>query len=357
MPKTLQFLGAAALLGWTALGLFAWSRVQKKVRVVLQEDLEPRTEELALLEDRLDALSGDLEALVASLDENFGRLAEGVERSAVDESADRVRLERRLATLQASLVEIAEARESAGERPTEPVERPARIEPDAGDAGSESDLVAEPAPRAPAPSRPPVEPAPRRSFLAFRLPSRDFSFEGRQTFDVLGDLSRVGFDAKSTLHDFSGASDRVRGSFAVDLSDPAAGIEGRVEIATGSLGTGLEGRDDAMLEHLDAESFEEIAFTPVGFEPRRVDPEGMRLAGTLRGRMTIRGVTRDLAMDVDAHVDESRRLVIEGEAPLLLGDYEVPVPSKLGLISMEEEVRVWIHLRARARVPSAGGGA
>jgi len=65
--------------------------------------------------------------------------------------------------------------------------------------------------------------------------------------------------------------------------------------------------------------------------------------------MTIRGVDKDIQMKVNGRIDESRRLVIEGEVPLRLSDFSVHVPSKLGLISMNDQVRVWIHLRARAR--------
>jgi hypothetical protein len=60
-------------------------------------------------------------------------------------------------------------------------------------------------------------------------------------------------------------------------------------------------------------------------------------------------VTRDVRVEVTAHTDESRRLVVEGETPLSLGDFGAPVPSKLGVISMDDEVRVWVSLRLRAR--------
>jgi hypothetical protein len=58
-------------------------------------------------------------------------------------------------------------------------------------------------------------------------------------------------------------------------------------------------------------------------------------------------VERALAMPVRASVDASRRLLLEGQVALSLRDYGVPVPSKLGVISMEPEVVVWIALRAR----------
>jgi hypothetical protein len=56
-------------------------------------------------------------------------------------------------------------------------------------------------------------------------------------------------------------------------------------------------------------------------------------------------------MPVHIRVDPQQRVVIEGQLPLRLSDYEVPVPNQVGLISMEDEVKVWIALRAR----SAGG--
>ena len=55
-------------------------------------------------------------------------------------------------------------------------------------------------------------------------------------------------------------------------------------------------------------------------------------------------------MPVTAQLDEARRLVIEGEAALALSDFGISAPRKLGLISMEDRVNVWIRLRARARL-------
>jgi polyisoprenoid-binding protein YceI len=68
--------------------------------------------------------------------------------------------------------------------------------------------------------------------------------------------------------------------------------------------------------------------------------------------MTIRGQSRPFAMPVAVEVDAQKRVVVTGQAPLKLSDYGVPVPSQLGLINMQDEVVVWIALRARA---AAGG--
>lgn len=71
------------------------------------------------------------------------------------------------------------------------------------------------------------------------------------------------------------------------------------------------------------------------------------MRGTVRGRMKIHGTERDFAMPVKVEVDDGHRLVIEGSAPLRLTDYGISVPNKLGLVKMEDEVSVWVTLRAR----------
>jgi polyisoprenoid-binding protein YceI len=73
----------------------------------------------------------------------------------------------------------------------------------------------------------------------------------------------------------------------------------------------------------------------------------MTVSGRVSGQMTIHGQSRQIEMPVKLHVDDSRRLVIEGETPLKMSDYGVEVPSKLGVISVDDQVKIWIALRAR----------
>jgi polyisoprenoid-binding protein YceI len=79
-----------------------------------------------------------------------------------------------------------------------------------------------------------------------------------------------------------------------------------------------------------------------------VDAEGLRVQGKVRGTLAIRGKTRDVEMPVELSVDANKRVHAKGEVPLKLSDYEVPVPSQLGMIKMQDEVKVWIALQARA---------
>lgn len=366
MKRSLQIVGVLALVVWTGLGLFAWSVVGQRVRLVV-EDGDAQSAGDALLADRVDALANDFDGLVAALGTNFGRVATAIESDAAERAAAQARADARLEALEAALPAALHARETAGALDAV-LDRLEALQTAPGTAiEAEPTRAREPAaapPNVPAPPAEAPDPAeatadapdeaPRKkSFLAFELPSRDFRFEGEQTFEVLADLSRIGFDAKSTLHDFSGVTDRVRGSFRVDLSRAAEGISGAIGVEARSLRTGLEGRDEAMLEHLDAEAFPDVEFVPTGFEPTRCDPQARELAGWALGRLTVRGVTREVAMEVQARVDDARRLVVEGEMPLSLSDYGVPVPNKLGVISMQDEVRVWIHLRARVKAEGA----
>ncbi len=319
MAKALQRLGAVGLLFWTVLGLVAWGLAAKEVRIVFEETsggsvrAEAGAEGLAQLHDRVETLSQDLRGLSEAVEVNFAGLMGRLEA-----------LEEQQASLRDKLAQ------------------PARVEPTA-------------VPEVIAPVPPPESKA-TSSFLSFKLPSQDFQFSEERTFQILGSLSRVGFDGKSTIHDFTGVSDKPEGRFTVNLSDPGAGISGSVSVRAAGIVTGSDGRDSEMYEHLSVEQFERIAFQFDAFEPSQVDVDSETTMGRVRGRMTIRGQEREVVMTVKGQMDASRRLVIEGEMPLSMSDFGVIVPAKLGMISVEDEVRVWIYLLARPMPKDKGPG-
>lgn len=392
MTKPLAIIGALSLVAWTGLGLFAWSRVHDSVHVTVTDSSDPPTADAALLADRMGVLDADMDALVGSLGNNFQLVAAALESGGEATGSKLAQLEARLAALEAAVPSALEARETGAaltaaldrterlavrlessvatgamlasadaqeaeralnerlaqaerEQQARAAEMAARRAADAAAAEAPTGAAVA-ASAAPAPDADPARP---KSFLAFDLPDRDFAFKGRRTYEVLGDLSRVGFDAKSTLHDFTGVTSKVTGSFTTDLAEADAGIEGLIEVDARSLDSGLAGRDEAMLEHLSADEYGTISFAPTGFERKSVDEAARTVAGRLTGDMTIRGVTRSISLDVKGSVDDARRLVVEGETPLDLTAFEVPVPNKLGMISMEKEVRMWLRLRLRAK--------
>ena len=147
----------------------------------------------------------------------------------------------------------------------------------------------------------------------------------------------------------------VRGSFRADFDDPQGAWTGEVAAAAATLVTGVDGRDASMREHLDTAHHADIRFAIERFVPAvdGVDVARKKARGEVRGTMTIRGQSKPFAMPIAVEVDPQQRVVLTGQVPLKLGDYGVPVPSQLGVINMQDEVVVWIALRARA---ASGGG-
>jgi polyisoprenoid-binding protein YceI len=191
--------------------------------------------------------------------------------------------------------------------------------------------------------------APRKkSFLRFELPSDSFAFDRRARLALIPSLSRVGFDAKSTLHDFSGATAKVAGELTANLAAPDRDVAGRIEVDAASLSTDLDARDEAMREHLATKEHPTILFEWTGFRSELVDSAEQRVKGVALGKLTIRGVTREVEMAVAVSVDASKRVVIEGALPIKLSDFSVPIPSQLGVIGVEDTIKVWIALRARS---------
>jgi polyisoprenoid-binding protein YceI len=361
MKRILAWIGALALVAFGAGGALAWWQAKGHWTLVVQEGEpapSPVDEHVQLLDERVQTLATDLRALTQQLETNLGVLDERGEERAQEASAQRERqvaglreelaklsgraagLEAGLAGLQAQLRDREEAEAALAAAPAPMVEPAAEPEP------------SEPEPAA---TEPEPEPPPRRaSFLAFELPSDDFSPDERRTWTVVPALSRVGFDGTSTLHDFSGTTSDVAGELSVALEHPGEQPAASIRVVAGSLKTGEEGRDEGMYEHLDVEDHPDLRFELAAFEPERVDLAAGAVDGLARGRMTIRGVERELELPVKLRLDDAHRLSIEGEVELALPDYEVPIPSKLGLIKMGETVRVWIALRARLEPRSEG---
>ncbi|MCA8951670.1 MAG: YceI family protein [Planctomycetes bacterium] len=366
--KLLTALGVVFVLGLVGAAIAGLAIVKDRIRVVVQaDDSGTEPEPLALVRDDVQMLQRDLGVLREALPGQFERLGAALDERAELRHADVTRLadaiaatDRRVAALEQ---ELAAARRTLAEFASRPVGA-AAAEPVTEIASAAVTTPATDAPETDAPERAapvseppagdaPAEPA-KTGFLSFSVPTRKFDFAARQDYELVPQLCRVGFDAKSTLHDFTGVTSTVSGKFTADFDDPEGAWSGAVECEAATLTTGLEGRDDNMREHLDTEHHGAIRFEIERFEPTAVDVGKQTASGAIDGRMTIRGKTRELRMPIEISVDASKRIVIAGQTTLKLTDFEVPVPSQLGgTITMQDEVAVWIALRARMR---AGGG-
>lgn len=373
MKRTLALLGACALLAWTGLGLVAWGNVARRVTIHFQEDERDSgaPSELLALQDELGALHEDVRALARGFGESLQALNDGLLASQDEHAAG---LELRLAAWRdevgsrippspspdelADLLRELEALRDAlaasarpGSEP-QPVPSPTSV----AEAPRPVEPTAPQVPSAQATPETPVLAAPkaRKSFLAFQLPSDDLRFDERRTWSVLPALSRVGFDAKTTLHDFTATTSSLEGELEADLSRPSDAPRASVRAQAATLVSGNAERDEEMRERLAVAEHATLQFELERFEPAEIDVAAKRATGTAHGRMTVRGVTQVVAMPVTLSLDDAHRLCVEGQMTLDLTRFDVPVPNKLGLISMEKDVEVWISLRLRANPRSEG---
>src|SRR5688572_10045896 len=158
-------------------------------------------------------------------------------------------------------------------------------------------------------------------------------------YAVQTEASELGFRATSRLMNADGRFHRFRGDIAVDPRDLAtARINLSIEAA--SIDTGIGLRDT----HLrSADFFDVERFPTITFESVRVEAEGRR--ATVIGRLTVRGVTREVAVPVDVTVSDVA-LVASGELVVNRRDYGMVYNSIVNPVG--NEVRVSFTIRARA---------
>jgi polyisoprenoid-binding protein YceI len=358
--KLLRAIGLIAILACFGGSIAALAVVKDRVHVTVQSEadaLQRGPDPIDLARADIAELKGDLTALGDGLGEQLGKL-HGALSDAADERARGVQTEldlvrRQVAELQAQVEALR--RESAGARDqlalaallAAPVPEPTASGA-APDVAAASAALEPPTPAA-APEAASAQPVQeKRGFLSFKLPSHAFSFEGRQRWAIVPSLSRAGFDAKSTLHDFSGVTQQIEGDLVADLAQPEQGCSGEVRVQSKTLDTGLADRDAEMRKHLDVDAYPTLRFRLSSFTPRAVDKGALTVVGTAQGTLSIHGVERPVAMPVRISVDASKRLAIEGETRIVMSQFGVDPPSKLGMIKVEDEVKIWIALRARS---------
>lgn len=157
-------------------------------------------------------------------------------------------------------------------------------------------------------------------------------------FRIQPEASEITFRATSRLMNAEGHFSRFSGDVWVD---PAALTTGRITltIEAASLDTGIEMRDN----HLRSSDFFDVArFPTVAFQSVRVEAAGRR--ATVVGRLTLHGVTREIAVPIDVQVS-SNALVASGEFIVNRGEYAISYNSFVNPIG--NEVRVAFTFRAR----------
>jgi polyisoprenoid-binding protein YceI len=170
--------------------------------------------------------------------------------------------------------------------------------------------------------------------LAGSAPARAESLR----FRIQPEASEITFRATSRLMNAEGHFGRFSGDVVADPAGPT-GARINLTIDAASLETGIEMRD----RHLRSADFFDIErFPTIAFQSVRVEAAGRR--ATVMGRLTLHGVTREIAVPVDVQITETA-LVASGEFIVNRGEYAMNYNSFLNPIG--NEVRVAFTFRAR----------
>ena len=150
----------------------------------------------------------------------------------------------------------------------------------------------------------------------------------------------LSFDGHATLGDFVGTTDSVRGEMTGGAG--LAAVRGWVEGRVATLTSGNGKRDKDLRKSMEVDSFPTMRFDLADVVPGATQSDSSMV--TLRGRLTIHGVTRDA--DIPGRVwiaPDSIR--VRGDFPLNLKDYRIGGLSKmLGILKMHENIEVHVDL-------------
>ncbi len=179
--------------------------------------------------------------------------------------------------------------------------------------------------------------------IACELPPRPAN-ERRLVFALEPQGSLIQFEGDARLHTFTGTARKLTGRIRLADASLPSEAEACVEIEAASITTGIDLRDETMRKnHLHTGRFPTILFTMTGVE--QVRPLGAdQYTGALRGMLTLHSVTSPLVVPAKAHIT-STWLSVEGQVPLRLSTFEIPIPSFL-FIRMKDEVIVRYKVKA-----------
>lgn len=158
-------------------------------------------------------------------------------------------------------------------------------------------------------------------------------------FRIQPEVSALTFHATSRLMNADGKFSRFAGDVTVDPADlTTAKVTVTVEAAT--LDTGITMRD----RHLRSEDFFHVEkFPAITFESVRVEGAGRRLL--VIGRLTLRGVSREVRVPVDVSV-AGKRLEARGQFDIKRTDHGLNYDSAVNPIG--EQVRIEFAFRGQA---------
>ena len=154
-----------------------------------------------------------------------------------------------------------------------------------------------------------------------------------------GSVVRV--EGTSTLHEWKMESAKISGT----IDAPAKAI---VTIPVASIKSEHAKMDKLMAEALKAKEHPEIRYEMTSATPSQ--PGGDAFVMKTQGKLTIAGVTRDVAFDVQGSRNADGRYTLVGHAPIKMTHYGIKPPTAMmGTIRTGDDVKVtfrWVVEKA-----------
>lgn len=149
--------------------------------------------------------------------------------------------------------------------------------------------------------------------------------------------TRIGFDASATMGRFSGRASRVSGWADVTDSLTFAGTRGEVHVDAASFGTGIALRNRHLRDEMEVERYPWIRFVLTGATP--AEDGGV----TLRGRLTIKATTREVA--IPATVSRAGgAITVDGRLPVKFTEYGMRPPTRMaGMARVRDDLVLHFH--------------
>jgi polyisoprenoid-binding protein YceI len=167
---------------------------------------------------------------------------------------------------------------------------------------------------------------------------------------TLAPESRLWFDGKSTVKDWSCKAPVLQATVEVNVAAPAEALLAGQEPAAKSTFTVPTMRLDCdngtmnghMRKALDASKHGEITFTLSGYD---LDTAAGIVQGTLRGELTIKGISRAIELPVEFVQEPAGGIRVKGKYTLKMTDWGVTPPKlMMGTLKVNEMVSVGFDL-------------
>jgi polyisoprenoid-binding protein YceI len=139
----------------------------------------------------------------------------------------------------------------------------------------------------------------------------------------------------------------ISGEIVSDSADPSRSTTVKIEVDTASYSSGSSLRDRTVTGSiLDAENYPTITFQggDVDNIVRTGDTDG---TATIRGSLTLHGVTRAVIVPVAVHLTDDRKLRADGEVTINYPDWAIEVPTMLfGAMRAGDQATIRFHIVA-----------